>query len=52
MAGRRREMNKRTAQVKRERQSADVIKAAEGTHTPKKDKEHSQLVDSYLKKKF
>jgi len=42
-------MNKRTAQLKRERQSADVIKAAEDAYS-KKDKEHSLIVDSYLKK--
>jgi hypothetical protein len=45
----RREMNKKTAQLKRERQSADVIKAAEDAYA-KKDKEHSDLVDSYLRK--
>jgi len=45
----RREMNKRTAQLKRERQSPEIIKAAEDAYA-RKDKEHSQLVDSYLKK--
>jgi hypothetical protein len=45
----RREMNKKTAQLKRERQSPEVIKAAEDTYA-RKDKEHSDLVDSYLRK--
>lgn len=45
----RREMNKKTAQLKRERQSPEIIKAAENTYA-KKDKEHSDLVDSYLRK--
>jgi hypothetical protein len=45
----RREMNKRTAQLKRERQSAEVIKAAEENYA-RKDKEHSDIVHSYLKK--
>jgi hypothetical protein len=45
----RRELNKRTAQLKRERQPAEVIKAAEDEYA-RKDKDHSQLVDSYLKK--
>ncbi|MCU0413465.1 MAG: IgA Peptidase M64 [Ignavibacteriaceae bacterium] len=45
----RREMNKKTAQLKRERQSSDVIKAAEDAYA-RKDKEHSDLVDSYLRK--
>jgi hypothetical protein len=45
----RREMNKKTAQLKRERQSAEVIKAAEDNYA-RKDKEHSDIVHSYLKK--
>jgi hypothetical protein len=44
----RREMNKKTAQLKRERQSPEVIKAAEDAYA-RKDKEHSELVDVYLK---
>lgn len=45
----RREMNKKTAQLKRERQASEIIKAAEDAYA-RKDKEHSQLVDSYLRK--
>ena len=42
-------MNKKTAQLKRDRQTPEVIKAAEDEYS-RKDREHSKLVDSYLRK--
>ena len=45
----RREMNKKTAELKRNRQPTEVIKAAEDAYA-RKDREHSKLVDSYLRK--
>ncbi len=45
----RRAMNKKTAELKRDRQPAEVIKTAEDEYA-RKDKEHSQVVDSYLRK--
>jgi len=45
----RREMNNRIAELKKNKASAELIKAAEDEYA-RKDKEHSDLVDSYLRK--